>query len=99
MTVNDEKQRKETRDPRETLYDIAHAHAGRVYAVIGASTPQAALERARAVRHMVHMPRQEVLEARAHKSAAVDSPYFASAFFEVVWDCYVPDACCPVCGK
>ncbi len=81
----------------EQLFDIECR--GRVLAVIGANTAEQALGRTDAIRHIVQLPRRESLEARPHRTPAIQAPYFASGFFVILDSADYPDAGCPICGK
>ena len=83
--------------PEEQLFDIEHR--GRVLAVIGANTAEQALGRADAIRHIVQLPRRALLEARPHRSPAIQAPYFSGGFFVLLDSVDDSDAVCPICGR
>ncbi len=91
-----EGQHKATRGFREPLYAIEHN--SKVLAVVGANSKDHALLRAESIRHLVHMPRHELLTARFLESGFVSAPFFASAYFEWMSSIEDDDGC-PICGK
>jgi len=90
-------QQKATRGFREPLYAIEY-NGDKVLAVVGANSSEHALLRAESIRHLVPMPRHELLTARFLESGPVTSAYFASDYFQWI-DALDSDGGCPICGK
>ena len=95
--------KRHTRGFTEPLFSITSLDNTAPLAVVGAPSREVALNRAEMIRHVVPLPRSELLRARFVRTGPVRSPFFAGQYF--VWlEALLEDArrqeegVCPLCG-
>ena len=95
--------KRHTKGFAEPLFGITTLDNTTPLAVVGAPSREVALTRAEMIRHVVPLPRTELLRARFVRSGPVKSPFFAAQYF--AWlEALLEDArrqdegICPLCG-